>query len=278
MLSDLRKYITDSNEIISGTSYYLKALLERCKDEALVNQILLSTAAEKDEIVDNEVDIFSNLIIDYHLVDLLYSTDPGRNVCCENIIINLMLRCYLDEDQYIIFDKDEMIVDAFMRYTARGRKLSGCRDDKLLADYIQKEWKDLESEFEGVSDEELINEYMNYDNELSEDYGMVTMTIIVDDNDGNYEEVTEILEFLRFVEVTPGLFYYGCFGYVGYEELDVYTTYPDMDYIGVWDLPRRRNLDEYNELLNLYSCVEGCDRYLYLLISDIHESNREVLF
>lgn len=257
----------------------MKALLERCKNEALVKQILECTAENREQIIDYEIDPFNYLVYDYHLADVMTSTEHRElNMYCENFMINLILGCFLSTEEYIIFGTEESILDAFFGYTDRGRRLIDYHKESILADFINEEWKDLEDEFCGVDDDELVDCYKNVEYELIEDYEFVQIMIILDENSTYYNDISKILNLLELEEVTPGLWYYGCFGYCGGYEYDIGLSSKDIAATNILSLPAVRNIDKYNEALNTYDHVEGYDNYLYILINGILESSREVLF
>lgn len=51
----------------------MKALLERCKNETLVKQVLECTAENRDQIIDYEIDPFNRLVHDFHYADVMTS-------------------------------------------------------------------------------------------------------------------------------------------------------------------------------------------------------------
>ena len=257
----------------------MKALLERCKNEALVKQIIECTAENRDQIIDYEIDPFNHLVHDFHYADVMTSCNQRElNVCDENITINLILGCYLSEDEYIIFGSEESILDAFFGYTNRGRRLIDYRQESILADYINEYFPELENEFCGIDDDELVNCYKNNEYELTDDYEFVQIMIILDENGPYYADVCEILEMLRLTEITPGLWHCVGFGYCGSFDFDLSMSSKDIASTNILDLPAVRNIDKYNETLNTYNQVEGYDDYLYILINGILESSREVIF
>lgn len=280
MLSVLRQYITKNNQIQeNSTAFYMKALLERCKNEALVKQILECTTENREQIIDCEVDPFNHLVHDFHFADVMTSFDNKElNSLDENITINLILGCYLSDDEYIIFGTEESILDAFFGYTNRGRRLIDYHEESILANYINKEFTELEDEFCGIDDDELVDYYKNNEYELTDDYEFVQIMIILDENGAQYTNVCKILKMLGLSEVTPGLWHYVGFGYCGSYELDLSMSSKDIASTSILNLPAIRNVDKYNETLNTYNHVEGYDDYLYILINGILSSSREVIF
>ena len=85
MLSDLRRYITDSVKIDEySVAWYFKEFMERCKDNELVNTLMDNISENGYIIRDNEINPFEFLIADYHMTDVF---------AIDNVIIKLILSC-----------------------------------------------------------------------------------------------------------------------------------------------------------------------------------------
>ena len=267
MLNDLRKYITDSVKMEEySVAWYLKEFMERCKDNELVNTLMDNITENSYIIRDNEINPFEFLIADYHMTDVF---------AVDNVIIKLILSCMTT--QFIISDCGQGMLNSFFRYTKRGRRLSGYTDEHILADYLQENWPDLEGEFSGITDDELIKILeTNNDDDMTYDYDFYSMVIVVDEREVSYLSIYQILNTMGFSEACSGLFYYGCFGCSGYGEADITLNVEDVEdiYDEIALSEKVRNLDG-NEL-SVFNEMEADDYLLMLLRS--RSSMREVLF
>ena len=272
LLSDLRKYIIDTKIINDGPASSFKQLLESSQDDILVDEILNGLVKRRCEIIDNEIYPFCNLINDYHLADTL-------DMLTENIVLQLMLSCLTD--QYIIVNRSNNIFEEFLKLTERGRKISGYTSSKILADFIKVNWKDLEYEFNSMSDEEIKKAAQDdpYGLEIVEGYDFCSTVIVVDENDKKNDSIDFLLTKLGFSEVVSGLYYYGCYGALGYDGVDISLDYDDVQNIcGCICSGKYRNVDSFDGAIRAFNEVcEGADGYLYLLFKD-KSSSREVLF
>lgn len=267
MLDDLRKYITDTVKIDEySVAWYFKEFMERCKDNKLVNTLMDNITENSYIIRDNEINPFEFLIADYHMTDVF---------AVDNVIIKLILSCVTT--QFIISDCRQGMLESFFRYTKRGRKLSGYTHERILADYLIENWSDLEDEFSGITDDELIKILKTNDaDDMTYDYDFYSMVIVVDEREVSYLSIYQILNTMGFSEVCPGLFYYGGFGCSGYGEADITLNAEDVEdiYDEIALSEKDRNLDG-NEL-SVFNEMEA-DDYLFMLLRS-RSSMREVLF
>lgn len=267
LLNDLRKYITKFVKIEEyGTAWYMKELLERCKDEELTNRIINGVTSNVNEIRDGGHYPFEYLIADYHMEDIF-----GTN----NVILKLILSCFTT--QFIIDEADTDIIYNFLKYTKRGRQISGYSEELILAEYIQKSWKELEDEFSGILDNDLIDEFKGNSYDISEEYAFCSSIIVTDEREPIYSSVRSILIMIGFAEVCPGLFYYAGFGYYGCEFVDITMSKDALDDIcdNIMLQDKVRNLNNVNELVVFDE--EDDDDYLFMLMKD-KISRKEVLF
>lgn len=267
MLNDLRRYITDSVKMEEySVAWYLKEFMERCKDDKLINKLLDGIREGAEEIRINESDPFTFLIADYHMADVFDVS---------NAILKLILSCVTT--QFILSDYSQGVLESFFRYTKRGRKLSGFTGEKILADYLQENWSELEDEFSYITDDELIDAFKTGDcGGMTDDYEFYSMIVVVDERELSDLSVYQVLNTMGFSEVCPGLYYYGCFGYSGYGEADIMLNADDVEniYDEISLSEKVRNLDG-NEL-SVFNEVEA-DDYLFMLLRS-RSSMREVLF
>lgn len=245
--------------------------MERSGDEELVRLVIDGAVKERNEIIYSEIYVFDHLIGDYHLSDSI-------STCETQIIINLLLSCFTD--QYILEDVSGYLMWLFFSLTKKGRELSGCKEDALLADYVANNWPELEEEFKGIENR-LIEAYVNENiSDIEEDYVFYGMSIVVDENERCYSQIKAILEILNFEEVVPGLFFYGALGYYGYDGCDICLSDYGLTQLFeiIAGLPKLRDLDKYDDALSVFDIsVDGPNDYLFKSFGK-KTSEMEVLF
>lgn len=269
MLSDLRKYISNDDHIVErSTAWYLKEFMERCKNAELVYKFLNKAKKNATYIIENEINPFEDLIDDYHLFDFIDVE--------ENIIIKVLLSCVTTD--FVVENLGMSTFEAFITLTKRGRNLSGYDGNEVLAEWVKSEWSDLENEFSGVSDELILKALETGSPDIDEGYEHRSMVITCDENNAEYQTIYMLLAAIGFTEVEPGLFYYACFGCLGYGGIDIVLDKENLFSVHeiLEDIKKVRNLKEYSSTLNIFNISMGVSALFNVLGG--RSSKREVLF
>lgn len=269
LLEDLRKYITRIDLCKESTGWYFKNILERC-DKDFAQEIVNNIRDNRDYIIDNEIDVFSFLIKDYHVGDFIGNM--------ENIVINAILKA-LSID-YIIDVINDPIYE-LVYHTERGKKLGFDDGSALMRKIYSEEWPGFEEYLEDYSDEEIIRMVKNEETYI-DDLEYASMIIVLDELNDNYYDAAVILEEIGFAEISPGLMFYGCIGSMGYDEIDIslepYQLECILDILSLY--PKHIELGRYDEVFEILNISgEGYGMYTICdMLEDIRSSRMEVMF
>lgn len=277
MYTDLKQYISTQKCKVKKYTYgwYVKQFCEYSNNAAYVNDLMLALKLAFTHGYDmNDINLFDDLIDDYHVQDTL---DVG-----DNIMLKIILSCFVDD--FILEADNRCYFSQFMEYSKTAQIALGKKPD-FLAEWLENHFSDfahiVDEECDILTVERLVNEMrMEYSDleEINEETYMTSAILVIDENAENIIECETLLDILNFTEVVPGFYYTGTVSYGGC--LDNYYSLNSTELEEIMDL--LKNMEKQRELDDEIFCKLNMDRFdkVERLAQGIKycSSHREVMF
>lgn len=277
MYTDLKQYIsTQKCELETDTyGWYVKQFCEYSNNTAYVNDLIKALElAFTHEYNMDDINLFDDLIDDYHIQDVLDVSD--------NIMLKIILSCITDV--FILEVDNREYFSQYMEYSKTAQIALGKEPD-FLAEWLEEHFSDFahmaDEDGSILTVERLADEMRTGHSELeeiNEETYMTSAILVIDENAENIIECEALLDILNFTEVVPGFYYTGTVSYGGC--LDNYYSLNSTELEEIMDL--LKNMEKQRELDDEIFCKLNMDRFdkVERLAQGIKycSSHREVMF
>ncbi len=259
LYEDLRKYITQP-QLPKGTQgWYLKQFCEHSRNSELVNELIEGFRnAIIEEQWEYETDIFDMTSFGvYHLRDLFNHNND------RSIILELIMSCFFDKFNLTV--NDNAPYAQYLEYSKEAAISRGEEPDEL-AEFLEAEFTDFVSMFRG---------YISSDREICfddyEEMGMYSFILKFDEASahGGWEVVLDVI---GFVEIKPGMYYFGVIYYFG-----TFEILSDIEAI-ISNLPKKQRSLDCDEVFSEINKKESSIINYLSRRMRFCASEREVLF